>query len=50
MIYNMAKIHFLNVDEGDCSIIQHNNGNVLIKHMQTHIIEKLFTIKEPLRT
>lgn len=24
----MAKIHFLNVDEGDCSIIQHNNGNV----------------------
>lgn len=24
----MAKIHFLNVDEGDCSIIQHDNGNV----------------------
>lgn len=24
----MAKIHFLNVDEGDCTIIQHNNGNV----------------------
>lgn len=22
----MAKIHFLNVDEGDCSIIQHDNG------------------------
>ena len=24
----MAKIHFLNVEEGDCSIIQHENGNV----------------------
>lgn len=24
----MAKIHFLNVDEGDCSIIQHDNGSV----------------------
>lgn len=24
----MAKIHFLNVDEGDCSIIEHDNGNV----------------------
>lgn len=24
----MAKIHFLNVDEGDCSIIQHDNGYV----------------------
>lgn len=24
----MAKIHFLNVDEGDCSIIQHDNGHV----------------------
>ena len=24
----MAKIHFLNVDEGDCSIIQHDNGKV----------------------
>ena len=24
----MAKIHFLNVEEGDCSIIQHNNGHV----------------------
>lgn len=41
----MAKIHFLNVEEGDCTIIQHNNGNVLIKHMQTHIIERCSTIK-----
>lgn len=24
----MAKIHFLNVDEGDCSIVQHDNGHV----------------------
>ncbi len=24
----MAKIHFLNVDEGDCSIIEHDNGKV----------------------
>lgn len=24
----MAKVHFLNVEEGDCSIIQHNNGHV----------------------
>ena len=24
----MAKIHFLNVDEGDCSIIQHDDGKV----------------------
>lgn len=24
----MAKIHFLNVDEGDCSIIQHDNNDV----------------------
>lgn len=24
----MAQIHFLNVNEGDCSIIQHENGNV----------------------
>lgn len=24
----MAKIHFLNVDEGDCTIIQHDNGKV----------------------
>lgn len=24
----MAKIHFLNVEEGDCSIIQHDNGHV----------------------
>lgn len=24
----MAKIHFLNAEEGDCSIIQHNNGHV----------------------
>lgn len=24
----MAKIHFLNVEEGDCSIIQQNNGHV----------------------
>ena len=24
----MARIHFLNVNEGDCSIIQHENGNV----------------------
>ena len=24
----MAKIHFLNVDEGDCSIIEHDNGTV----------------------
>lgn len=25
---NMAKIHFLNVKDGDCSIIQHENGDV----------------------
>ena len=24
----MAKIHFLNVDEGDCSVVQHDNGKV----------------------
>ena len=24
----MAKVHFLNVNEGDCSIIQHDNGHV----------------------
>lgn len=24
----MARMHFLNVDEGDCSIIQHDNGHV----------------------
>lgn len=24
----MARIHFLNVEEGDCSIIQHDNGHV----------------------
>ena len=24
----MARIHFLNVKEGDCSIIQHENGHV----------------------
>jgi hypothetical protein len=24
----MAKIHFLNVDEGDCSIIEHDNGKI----------------------
>ena len=24
----MAKIHFLNIDEGDCTIIQHDNGKV----------------------
>lgn len=24
----MAKIHFLNVDEGDCSIVQHDDGKV----------------------
>ena len=24
----MARIHFLNVEEGDCSIIQHDNGDV----------------------
>lgn len=24
----MSRIHFLNVDEGDCSIIEHGNGKV----------------------
>ena len=24
----MARIHFLNVEEGDCSIIEHDNGHV----------------------
>ena len=24
----MARVHFLNVEEGDCSIIQHDNGDV----------------------
>ena len=24
----MARLHFLNVGEGDCSIIQHNDGTV----------------------
>lgn len=26
----MAKIHFLNVDEGDCSIIEHDNGHITV--------------------
>ncbi len=27
---NMAKFHFLNVKEGDCSIIEHNSGHVSV--------------------
>lgn len=34
----MAKIHFLNVDEGDCSIIEHDNGNVT---MMTSVVAML---------
>lgn len=26
----MARMHFLNVDEGDCSIIQHNSGRITV--------------------
>jgi len=26
----MARIHFLNVKDGDCSIIEHNSGNVTV--------------------
>ena len=36
----MAKIHFLNVDEGDCSIIQHDNGHVTMIDICCGNIEK----------
>jgi hypothetical protein len=26
----MATFHFLNVDEGDCSLIQHNSGHISV--------------------
>ena len=26
----MAKIHFLNVGHGDCTVIEHNNGNLTV--------------------
>lgn len=29
----MSKIHFLNVDEGDCSIIEHDNEHVTMIDM-----------------
>jgi len=38
----MAKIHFLNVGEGDCSIIEHDNGNVsMIDICCGNVTEKL---------
>lgn len=41
----MARIHFLNVGEGDCSIIEHDNGNVsMIDICCGNITEKKPTI------
>lgn len=44
----MAKLHFLNVGEGDCSIIQHNDGTVTMidiccANLPTGGIEKSFS-------
>lgn len=43
----MATIHFLNVDEGDCSIIQHTDGKItMIDVCSAHteeIAEKAFS-------
>lgn len=53
----MARIHFLNVKEGDCSIIQHENGHVTMIDVcnasipkvedadATHVLEKAFAIE-----
>lgn len=46
----MARIHFLNVDEGDCSIIQHENGDITMidiccGNLQTGEIEKAFSLE-----
>ena len=38
----MAKIHFLNVDEGDCSIIQHDNGKVTMTLIPQHYYKIFF--------
>lgn len=47
----MAKIHFLNVDEGDCTIIQHDNGNVTMidiccGNIETEETNALFSASE----
>lgn len=47
----MAKIHFLNVDEGDCTIIQHDNGKFTMIDICCDNIEKketnaLFSVSE----
>lgn len=51
----MATIHFLNVDEGDCSIIQHEDDKVTMIDVccahQHAIVEKAFTgnVLQPIR-
>ena len=49
----MAKIHFLNVDEGDCTIIQHDNGKVTMidiccGNIETEETNALFSANEAL--
>lgn len=44
----MARLHFLNVGEGDCSIIQHNDGivtmiDICCANLATNTIEKSFS-------
>lgn len=44
----MAQLHFLNVGEGDCSVIQHNDGTVTMidiccANLATNTIEKSFS-------
>ena len=46
----MARIHFLNVEEGDCSIIQHENGNVTMidvccGNLGSNEVEKAFAME-----
>lgn len=47
----MAKIHFLNVDEGDCTVIQHDSGNVTMidiccGNIETQETNALFSVSE----
>lgn len=49
----MSRIHFLNVDEGDCSIIEHENGKVTMidiccGNIEQDEIRKSFSIMEEL--
>jgi beta-lactamase superfamily II metal-dependent hydrolase len=50
----MAKVHFLNVEEGDCSIIQHENGNVSMidvccaEALENALVQKALSANESL--